>query len=78
MIKKTLITIVVFYQRVLSPDRGVLRTLYPFHGACVMYPSCSEYMTLAIEKHGALKGVFLGVMRIGRCHPFQKKLVDIP
>ena len=38
--------------------------------ACRFYPSCSEYMLAAVEKHGALKGVFLGLKRLFRCHPF--------
>ena len=37
---------------------------------CRFYPSCSEYTVLAIQKHGAAKGVFLGSKRICRCHPF--------
>lgn len=69
---------IVLYQYVFSPDRGVLRVLYPFRGACMMYPSCSEYMILVIKKHGVMKGAFLGIVRIGKCHPFQKKLIDVP
>lgn len=76
--KILLTTLIVFYQRVFSPDTGMLRGLYPTRGACAMYPTCSEYMKLAITKHGALKGFVRGVLRIGRCHPFQKKLIDVP
>ncbi|OGZ05039.1 MAG: hypothetical protein A2942_03470 [Candidatus Lloydbacteria bacterium RIFCSPLOWO2_01_FULL_50_20] len=76
--KNILISVVVFYQRIFSPDKGILRQLYPFRGACVMYPSCSEYMLLAVKKYGLFKGFFLGIYRIGRCHPFQKKLIDPP
>lgn len=38
--------------------------------SCRFYPSCSEYTLQAIAKHGALKGAWLGIKRIGRCHPF--------
>ncbi len=38
--------------------------------ACRFYPSCSEYMLEAVEKHGTLRGVFLGLRRLLRCHPF--------
>lgn len=76
--KKLLMVLVVFYQHTLSPDTGMLRGLYPMRGACAMYPSCSEYMKLSITKHGALKGFTLGILRIGRCHPWQKKLIDVP
>ncbi|OGI00694.1 MAG: membrane protein insertion efficiency factor YidD [Candidatus Melainabacteria bacterium GWF2_37_15] len=37
---------------------------------CRFYPSCSEYTKQAIIKYGALKGGWLGVKRICRCHPF--------
>ncbi|OGZ09743.1 MAG: hypothetical protein A3D65_05455 [Candidatus Lloydbacteria bacterium RIFCSPHIGHO2_02_FULL_50_13] len=76
--KTILRLLAVFYQQVFSPDTGFLRGLYPTSGVCRMYPSCSEYMKLSILKHGAMKGSFFGVLRIGRCHPFQKKLVDVP
>jgi hypothetical protein len=38
--------------------------------SCRFYPSCSEYTLQAIAKYGALKGGWLGVKRILRCHPF--------
>ena len=77
-VKYVLIKVIHLYQLVLSPDKGFLRFLYPIRGACVMYPTCSEYMVLSVEKHGALKGFIKGIRRIGRCHPYQKKLVDLP
>jgi len=76
--KKPALLFIAFYQAVLSPDKGVLRGLYPLSGACIMHPSCSEYTRLAIEKYGTIRGVTKGVLRIGRCHPFQKKLIDVP
>jgi putative membrane protein insertion efficiency factor len=38
--------------------------------ACRFYPTCSEYMREAITVHGPARGVWLGLMRLGRCHPF--------
>ena len=38
--------------------------------ACRFYPTCSEYMLEAVSKHGVLRGIWLGVKRLGRCHPF--------
>lgn len=38
--------------------------------SCRFYPSCSEYTLQAIGKYGAVKGVWLGIKRISRCHPF--------
>ncbi|MGR3290723.1 MAG: membrane protein insertion efficiency factor YidD [Paracoccaceae bacterium] len=38
--------------------------------SCRYQPTCSAYALEALEKHGALKGTYLAVRRIGRCHPF--------
>lgn len=76
--KFVIIGIIRVYQVIFSPDKGIFRALYPSRGGCVMYPTCSEYMILAIWKYGSVKGVLRGIARIGRCHPFQKKLVDMP
>ena len=37
---------------------------------CRFEPTCSVYMMQAVEKYGALRGMWLGVRRLGRCHPF--------
>ncbi|MDX9713844.1 MAG: membrane protein insertion efficiency factor YidD [Dissulfurispiraceae bacterium] len=61
MLKKLFRMPILFYRRFISP-------LLP--NSCRFYPSCSEYALEAIEKHGALKGMFLSIMRILRCNPF--------
>jgi putative membrane protein insertion efficiency factor len=38
--------------------------------ACGFVPTCSEYMHEAVERYGAAKGVWLGLRRLLRCHPF--------
>lgn len=58
--KKTIIDMVLLYQR-FAPE-GLRR-------ACRFTPSCSEYMILAIEKYGTVKGVLKGIRRILKCHP---------
>ncbi|GJQ31143.1 MAG: putative membrane protein insertion efficiency factor [Phycisphaerae bacterium] len=41
-------------------------------GHCRFYPSCSHYGVEAYRAHGALRGTWLTLRRLGRCHPFSK------
>jgi putative membrane protein insertion efficiency factor len=50
------------YQVALSPLLG---------GSCRYFPSCSAYAIEALERHGAARGSWLAIRRIGRCHPFR-------
>jgi putative membrane protein insertion efficiency factor len=38
--------------------------------ACRFSPTCSEYMMEAVRMHGVARGVWMGLKRLGRCHPF--------
>jgi putative membrane protein insertion efficiency factor len=50
---------------------GYRRFISPLLGArCRFAPSCSAYALEAVREHGALRGAWLAVCRIGRCHPF--------
>jgi len=60
--RTALVLLVRLYQVGLSP-------LLP--PACRYYPSCSAYAVEALEKHGALRGGWLALRRIARCHPFR-------
>jgi putative membrane protein insertion efficiency factor len=59
--QRIVLTIIRFYQRFLSPLLG---------SNCRFYPSCSSYTYEAIAKYGVIKGGWMGVRRIGRCHPW--------
>lgn len=63
MMKKILIKIIRIYRRYISPMKAP---------CCRFYPTCSQYAIEAIEKYGALKGSFLAIKRILKCHPFNK------
>ncbi|MBI1823995.1 MAG: membrane protein insertion efficiency factor YidD [Nitrospirae bacterium] len=58
---RAVVSIILFYQKWISP-------LFP--PVCRFYPSCSHYQIEALKKHGFLKGVYLGICRIIKCHPF--------
>ncbi|CAA6806660.1 MAG: Protein YidD [uncultured Thiotrichaceae bacterium] len=48
-----------------------------FPSNCRFYPTCSHYAMEALEKHGAIKGTWLALRRIGRCHPWNDGGVDL-
>lgn len=65
--KKILMGMIRFYQKAISP-------LFP--PTCRFYPTCSQYAFEAISVHGALKGSYLAIRRILKCHPFHKGGID--
>jgi len=71
MIKRILLFFITVYQKTLSPDHGILSYRHP-HGYCRFRPTCSEYGKNAIEKHGVVRGVALGMWRVMRCNPWNK------
>ena len=53
--------------------RGYKKFVSPFlPSACRYSPTCSEYMMHAVAKHGTARGVWLGLKRLARCHPFHE------
>jgi putative membrane protein insertion efficiency factor len=64
---RTLMGSIRVYQKVLSPFMG---------GKCRFHPSCSHYGYEAIQVHGAAKGSWMAVKRVGRCQPFHEGGLD--
>lgn len=59
--KAVLIALLRFYKYAISPMLG---------RNCRFHPTCSEYAIEAVQRHGALRGGWLAIKRVGRCHPF--------
>lgn len=59
--QRLIVGLIRFYQYVLSPWLG---------NQCRFTPTCSEYARQAVLTHGALKGSWLALRRVGRCHPW--------
>ena len=67
MLKRIFISIIRFYQVVISPIKPP---------SCRFYPTCSHYGLEAVNRFGALKGGWLTVKRILKCHPFHPGGID--
>lgn len=61
ILSRSLIFFVLLYRVTLGQVMG---------GHCRFQPSCSQYMIDAVQKHGPIKGVWRGIKRIAKCHPF--------
>jgi len=56
-------SLILFYKKAISPH---------FLPVCRFYPSCSTYALESIKKYGVIKGIFLAMKRILKCHPLHK------
>ena len=63
LLKFALIALIKFYQLFLSPLKGP---------SCRFVPTCSEYALLALEKYGVIRGSYLALRRVLKCHPFHQ------
>ncbi|GAA0611661.1 membrane protein insertion efficiency factor YidD [Virgibacillus siamensis] len=66
--KYLFIGFITFYRKVISPLKPP---------TCRFYPSCSEYGLVAFKRFGVIKGGFLTIKRIGKCHPFHPGGIDL-
>ncbi len=67
VIARALVVLVRFYQRFIGPG---------LPAACRFHPSCSTYAVEALQRHGAGRGGWLTIRRLGRCHPFHPGGID--
>ncbi|MEO7649907.1 MAG: membrane protein insertion efficiency factor YidD [Bryobacteraceae bacterium] len=65
--RKLIVSVLRFYQWTVSP-------LLP--SACRFHPTCSEYMRQAVDRHGAVRGVWMGLQRLARCQPLCSGGID--
>ncbi|MFD2510548.1 membrane protein insertion efficiency factor YidD [Halalkalibacter alkalisediminis] len=66
--KSLFLLIITFYQRFISPLKPP---------TCRFYPTCSHYGLESIKRFGALKGAWLTIKRIAKCHPFHPGGIDV-
>jgi putative membrane protein insertion efficiency factor len=66
-VKPLLLLLLRFYRKAISPYLG---------NNCRFHPTCSVYAMQAIEKYGAMKGSWLAIKRIGKCHPLHPGGID--
>ncbi len=66
-VRDALTAIIRCYQRFISPLLGL---------NCRFYPSCSSYAGEAVARHGVVRGIWLSVRRVCRCHPLHPGGVD--
>ena len=65
--KQVFLALIRLYQVTLSPWVG---------GHCRFYPTCSHYAQDAIRTHGAARGAWMALRRLGRCHPWHEGGID--
>lgn len=61
------VLLIRFYQQFVSPLRGP---------TCRFYPSCSSYAVTALTRFGPIRGGWLAIRRLGRCHPWNPGGID--
>ncbi len=70
--KRIVLAAIMLYQKSDFLRKPFLKTIVGTEGSCRFTPTCSDYTYEAVKKYGSLKGLFLGIKRIGRCQPWSK------
>lgn len=70
--KKIVLKLIKGYQKTSFLHNEVFKVLFLTDQVCKYEPTCSRYTYSAVEKYGVLKGSYMGIKRILRCHPWAK------
>jgi len=66
-VKRLVLALLAFYQKAISPY---------LPSQCRFLPTCSQYSSQAINRHGVLRGTWLTARRLARCNPFSRQSYD--
>jgi hypothetical protein len=69
MLKLIILKLIKLYQQ-------LKKQFFPNSVSCRFSPTCSDYSYQAVEKYGIIKGIYLGLKRLSRCHPLNQGGVD--
>ncbi|OGK37779.1 membrane protein insertion efficiency factor YidD [Candidatus Roizmanbacteria bacterium RIFCSPHIGHO2_12_FULL_41_11] len=70
--KRLILAIIRGYQNTSFFHQQIFKKLFMTDAVCRFFPTCSEYTYQAVEKYGSIKGIWLGLKRIVRCHPWSR------
>ncbi|HUS60036.1 MAG TPA: membrane protein insertion efficiency factor YidD [Nevskiaceae bacterium] len=70
--KKTILFLIRFYQKHLAFESRIFKLLFLTDKVCRFKPTCSEYTYQAVSRYGIIRGCWLGLKRVVRCHPWNK------
>jgi hypothetical protein len=69
--KNIILFLIKTYQKTLSREHGLVGKVFPGR-SCRFFPTCSQYTYEAVEEFGIFSGVWMGIKRIARCHPWNE------
>lgn len=70
--KNFILKAIRIYQKASFLHKPIFKTFFLTDSVCRFRPTCSDYTYQAIEKYGILKGSWIGIKRIVRCHPWAR------
>lgn len=70
--KQIILKLIKLYQKSSFLNNELFKTLFMTDQVCKFEPTCSRYTYQAVDKYGVMKGLYFGIKRIIRCHPWSK------